>query len=243
MKKSVCYVFAIAVAFLFASCGNGSSGTAMLDLDVRIVPAKNTVDVKEWLDGSNPEEKQIFEDFSNLFTVLPGPYEFTWEELKNQDGRVGYEQCATKLKIRLRLNKTLKPGNILNRYGHAKGREYIEEEMLKSVLSAYVFEMFNSEGKISMEVGKENDHEHYLLFLRPDLSNVWGADGRISFKENTDGIRDFYQFLTSAPGTEFDLILDCGIQLCKDIEDIIDYNKGLYIMPTSRILDGNLGVE
>ena len=124
MKKFLFSAFAFVIGLLLTSCGNGSSGTAMLDLDVRIMPNKG---VQEWLDRSKPEEKQKYESFSNLFTVLPGPYEFTWEELKNEDGASGYEQCATKLKVKLRLNKTLKP---LIHSGWHDGQPYTDEEIM-----------------------------------------------------------------------------------------------------------------
>ena len=237
MKKLLFYAFAFATGLVFTSCGSGSSGTTMLDLDVRIMPNK---EAQQWLERCKPDEKQYFEDFSNLFTVLPGPYEFTWEELKNQDSAAGYEQCATKLKIRLRLNKTLKPG-IDN--GYADGRLMSEERMMEAVLRSYHFEMFNAEGKTRSEVYKEDDNENSMLFLSPDLENVWGANGKISSKKNTDGILDFYHFLTSEPGTEFDLILDCQIQQCKGIEDIIAYNKGLYIQPTTDVFRNNFRFE
>jgi len=236
MKKILFSVFALVTALLVSSCGSGSSGTAMLDLDVRIMPNK---DAQQWLERSKPEAKQYFEEFSNLFTVLPGPYEFTWEELKNQDGASGYEQCATKLKIRLRLNKTLKPG-IDN--GYADGRQMSEERMMEAVLGSYHFEMFNAEGKTQSEVYQEDD-ENSKLFLSPGLANVWGANGKIGSKKNTDGILDFYHFLTSEPGTEFDLILDCQIQQCKEIEEIIAYNKGLYIQPTTDVFRNNFRIE
>lgn len=232
MKKIFMSVLTIAAALFFTNCSNGSSGTAMLDLDVRICPNK---DAQSWYDRSKAEEKQMYDDFCNLFTVLPGPYEFTWEELKNQDGATGYEQCATKLKIRLRLNKTLKAG-IDN--GYADGRQMNEERMIEAISRAYDFQMVNSEGKSSME-----DGEHITLFFKPDLNTKWGADGKIGATENKDAILDFYHFLTSEPGTEFDLILDCGIQQCKAIEDMIEFNKGLYIQPTTDVWRSNFKVE
>ena len=233
MKKFLFSAFAFVIGLLLTSCGNGSSGTAMLDLDVRIMPNKG---VQEWLDRSKPEEKQKYESFSNLFTVLPGPYEFTWEELKNQDGATGYEQCSTKLKIKLRLNKTLKP---LIHSGWHDGEPYTDEEMVEAILGLYEFAMFNAEGKTSRDLSAENAaDDYYRLFLDPSLKYKRGVNGKINSTDNKDSILDFYHFLIDKPGTEFDLMLDCNIMGCKDIKDIIAYNKGLFIMPTDRVLDG-----
>ena len=237
MKKFICCVFAFVTALLVSSCGNGSSGSTMLDLDVRIVPHPLA---KERLEKVKPEERQKFEDFSNLFTVLPGPYEFTWEELKNQDGAAGYEMCSTKLKIKLRLNKTLKPG-IAN--GNFSGRLMTEEEMMKAVIDSYEFGMFNSEGKTFKELSDENDNEHSMLLFTPGLRYLYGVNGKLGSTDNKDGILDFYHFLTNKPGTEFDLVLDCGAQLCKDIENMLEYNKGLCIMPTTWVWRSNFRYE
>ena len=216
MKKSVNYVFAIAFALLFVNCGSGSSGTAMLDLDVRIIPYERTTESLE-REGT-PEKRQYVDDFLNLFTVLPGPYEFTWEELKNQDSGVGNESCSTKLKMKLRLNKTLKLHGI------------DEEKAMEEIRRAYQYlEMFNSEGKTFLNLMDENDSEHAMLLLRPSLYDIWGVDGKLGRKDNTGGLRDFYHFMTSKPGTEFDLVVDCGIQHCKEIKDQLEYTKGLYI--------------
>ena len=222
MRKCIDSVLTIAAALFFTNCGNGSSGTAMLDLDVRVMPDSYI------MERSNPEEKQKIEDFSNLFTVLPGPYEFTWEELKNQDGETGREQCSTKLKIKLRLNKTLKPF-IKSHFSFEEGEPYTDEEMIDIIKRLYKFEMFNSEGKTYMELADEND-DHRGLLLEAWLDTIWGIDGKLGHKENKDGILDFYHFLTSKPGTEFDLIIDCTTQLCKDIENKMEYTKGLYII-------------
>ena len=219
MKKILFSVFAFVAVLLLSSCGNGSSGTTMLDLDVRIMPDKEDTRMND------PDHRQEVETLCNLFTVLPGPYEFIWEELKNQDGRTGYEQCATKLKIKLRLNKTLKPG--LD-YHYADKRMMNEEAMIKAISDSYAFHMFNSEGKTFRELSDENSDQLGLI-IDPELNNLWGADGKIGYKKNTDGLLDFYHFLTSKPGTEYTLTLDCQIHLCKEIEDIIAYNKGLYI--------------
>ena len=230
MKKVIIYLFSVIAAFLFINCSNGSSGTAMLNLDVRIMPDETT---KEHLENEvlfNTSrwkwEKKCYDDFSTLFTVLPGPYEFTWQELKNLDGAAGHEQCATKLKIRLRLNKTFKP--VFNsRYG------YTEEALLKALGlgSIYSFEAFNAEGKTSGE-----DSKNILLYLQPDLGYSTKDDASDLIQDNEDGIRDFYHFLTSKPGTEFDLIIDCGVHPCKDIEDIIEYNKGINFMIEYRTI-------
>jgi len=233
MKKFIFCVFAFVTALLVSSCGNGSSGSTMLDLDVRIVPHPLA---KERLEKVKPEERQKFEDFSNLFTVLPGPYEFTWEELKNQDGATGYEQCSTKLKIKLRLNKTLKP---LIHSGWHDGEPYTDEEMVEAILGLYEFAMFNAEGKTSRDLSAENAaDDYYRLFLDPSLKYKRGVNGKINSTDNKDSILDFYHFLIDKPGTEFDLMLDCNLMGCKDIKDIIAYNKGLFIMPTDRVLDG-----
>ena len=185
MKKILFSVLSITAALFFTSCGNGSSGTAMLDLDVRIVPDSDPGSTKERLERAKPEEKQRFEDMTNLFTVLPGPYEFTWEELKNQDGSTGYEQCSTKLKIKLRLNKTLKP---FIHSGWHDGEPYTDEEMIDVIKRLYEFEMFNSEGKIRRELGDENDDDHYMLLLDAELNTIWGVNGKANYKENKDGL-------------------------------------------------------
>jgi hypothetical protein len=215
-------MFAVVAALLFTNCSSGSSGSKMLDLDVRIIPLP---DEDRFL--NHPKEKQFYENYSNLFIVLPGPYEFTWEELKNQDGAVGYEQCSTKLKVRLRRsNLVIKSNN---------SSEYLDDEMrIERIIDSYSFKMFNSEGKTTLDLDPGSSDGSILLYLKPELVNLWGSDGKIGFKKNEDGIRDFYHFLMSEPGTEYDLILDCGIHSCKKIEDIIEFNKGLNIYIDAR---------
>ena len=222
MRKFCFSMFAVVAALLFTNCSSGSSGSKMLDLDVRIIPLP---DEDRFL--NHPEEKQFYENYSNLFIVLPGPYEFTWEELKNQDGAVGYEQCSTKLKVRLRRsNLVIKSNN---------SSEYLDDEMrIERIIDSYSFKMFNSEGKTTLDLDPGSSDGSILLYLKPELVNLWGSDGKIGFKKNEDGIRDFYHFLMSEPGTEYDLILDCGIHSCKKIEDIIEFNKGLNIYIDAR---------
>lgn len=221
MKKK--YLIALAVVavlfFIFKGCGNGSSGSAMLDLDIRILPSSVTTETLDHASGyrNYNECKQYAEDFLDIFTVLPGPYEFTWEELKNTDGALGFEQCSTKLKIKLRLNKTLK----IN-FGN-------EEKNIDKIKFIYTFEMFNSEGKTKGQLFDENDMDHATMLMDPDLLYIHGVDGKHGSKMNTDGLRDFYHFLTDKPGTELDLIVDCGVHPCRKIEDMMEYNKGLYI--------------
>ena len=224
MKKILFSVLTLFAAVLLTGCGNGSSGTKMLDLDVRYAP---TDEDKQDAEKSYYKDRELFEGFTNLFTVLPGPYEFTWEELKNQDGATGREMCSTKLKIRLRLNKTLKP---VDDGGYEPG----EEKRMDNLARSFFFYGFNAEGKTLLELADENDDNSSLLFVG-SLDVINGVDGKIGFKKNTDGMRDFYQFLTGKSGTEFDLIIDCGIQLCKDIENIMAYNKGMYIRPNKAI--------
>ena len=225
MKKK--YLIALAVVavlfFLFKGCGNGSSGSKMLDLEVRVVPLPD-----EDRFQNHPEEKHFFENYSNLFTVLPGPYEFTWEELKNQDSALGFEQCSTKLKVRLRRsNLKITPNS---------NSEYLkdDESRMKRILDSYNFKMFNSEGKTTLDLDTGSSDCSIFLYLKPELVNLWGSDGKIGFKKNEDGIRDFYHFLTSEPGTEYDLILDRGIHSCRKLEDILEFNKGLNIYIDAR---------
>ena len=222
MRKFCFCMFAVVTTLLFTNCSNGSSGSKMLDLEVRIIPLPD-----EDRFQNQSEEKLFFENYSNLFTVLSGPYEFIWDELKNQDGAVGYEQCSTKLKVRLRRsNLVIKSNN---------SSEYLDDEMrMERIIDSYSFEMFNSEGKTTLDLDPGSSDGSILLYLRPELKNLWGSDGKIGFKKNEDGIRDFYNFLMSEPGTEYDLILDCGIHPCKRLEDIIEYDKGLNIYIDSR---------
>ena len=101
MKKFFNLLKVMISVLVLASCGNGSSGTQMLNLgDVRIV-------LDEEKDSPNKAFVACEELLMNLFTVLPGPYEFTWTELENEDGSMGYEQCRTQLKIKLKLNKMI----------------------------------------------------------------------------------------------------------------------------------------
>lgn len=226
MKKKYLIALAVVVVFLlFKGCGNGSSGSKMLDLEVRIIP-----DTDENRFSSNrPEEKLFFENFANLFTVLPGPYEFTWEELKKRDTAVGYEQCSTKLKIRLRrTNLVIKPN---------PNSEFLrdDERRMETIIDSYRFDSFDSEGNtLGKFIGSGSGDEYIHLWLRPVLHTVWGADGKGGYQKNEDGMRDFYHFLMSEPGTEFDLVLDCEIQPCRYIDDIIEFNKGLNIYISSE---------
>ena len=65
--------------------------------------------------------------------------------------------------------------------------------------------------------------------LEGDIEDIWGADGRISFKKNTDGLLDFYRFLTGESGNEFELVIDGHIQRCSDIKTIIEKNKSMIV--------------
>ncbi len=223
MKKKYLIALAVVVVFLlFKGCGNGSSGSKMLDLEVRIIP-----DTDENRFSNRPEEKLFFEKFANLFTVLPGPYEFTWEELKKRDTAVGYEQCSTKLKIRLRrTNLVIKPN---------PNSEFLtdDESRMKTIIDSYDFALFDSEGNTWLTKVSDFDDENILLRIHPVLDTVWGADGKGSPQKNEDGMRDFYHFLMSEPGTEFDLVLDCLTHPCRLIDDIIEFNKGLNIYISS----------
>lgn len=215
MKKVINLLKVMISVLVLASCSNGSSGTQMLNLgDVRIV-------CDDEGDNSNKDFVACKELLMDLFTVLPGPYEFTWTELK-QDGFVGYEQCRTQLKIKLKLNKSL---NSACEYysGKPLSEQVIMKALEKPSLQWFSFEMLNAEGKTMHD-------DNSMLFLKPDLFTLWGADGKISFKDNTDGVLDFYHFLISDPGTEYELVLDCGIYLCKEIENVIEFNKGMKVV-------------
>ena len=87
----------------------------------------------------------------------------------------------------------------------------------------FSFEMLSAEGKTV-----HDDSDNIMLFLQPDLFLLWGADGKIG--HNTDGVLDFYHFLISDPGTEHELVLDCGVFLCKEIENVIEFNKGMKVV-------------
>lgn len=214
MKKNVFLFLTIVVlAFFFNSCSNGSSGTTTLNLgDVRL----NVVGGNE-KSSTYPALKDLLE---NMFIVLPGPYEFTWTELDNVDGSIGREQCRTQLKIKLKLKKSLK--DVRHFYG---GKPVTEEEVMEAIEGhLFRFMMLDSEGRTSHE-----NEDGIMLYLYPELKNLWGTDGRISSKKNTDGILDFIRFLFSEPGTEYELVLDCSIALCKEIDDMIGFNKGMRI--------------
>ena len=216
MKKFFNLLKVMISVLVLASCGNGSSGTQMLNLgDVRIVLAEEEKFPDKAFDACE-------ELLMNLFTVLPGPYEFTWTELENQDSGVGYEQCRTQLKIKLKLNKSLNSA-----CEYYSGKPLSEQDILKALEDErwFSFEMLSAEGKTL-----HDDSDNIMLFLKPDLFSLWGADGKISHKDNTDGVLDFYHFLISEPGTEHELVLDCGICSCKDIEDVIEFNKGMKVV-------------
>ena len=194
-KEYIIYLVVIAVLFLiYKSCHHSaSSGSKMINLDVRVITEPCISD--------NPKIKQYSEQFANLFSVLPGPYELIWEPSKYTD------MSSVKLKIRLRRNNTS-----VKLYSDSWSPEVREKEIL-GIDHIYDFEMFNSEGKTYVDNLKEN-----RLFIR--LLHL-----------NIDTRHDFYNFLMSAPGTEFDLIIDCSdrYKIDRDIDDVIEYNKGLYI--------------
>lgn len=214
MKKFFNLLKVMISVLVLASCGNGSSGTQMLNLgDVRIV-------LDEEKDSPNKAFVACEELLMNLFTVLPGPYEFTWTELENEDGSMGYEQCRTQLKIKLKLNKSLNSA-----CEYYSGKPLSEQDIMKALENErwFSFEMLSAEGKTV-----HDDSDNIMLFLQPDLFLLWGADGKIG--HNTDGVLDFYHFLISDPGTEHELVLDCGVFLCKEIENVIEFNKGMKVV-------------
>ena len=225
MKKILFSVTNLVAIFLFLGCSNGSSGTAMLNLgEIRVISNP------EQMEERGSDEKKLFiEELATVFTVAPGPYEFIWEELKNADGAMGYEQCSTKIKLKLTLNKKLqyipdktsKEGNDL-----LTGKDVVPS----SFSSLYQLYFLNAEGKRYLD-DLEYDESRYLLY--GDIEDIWGADGRISHKKNTDGLLDFYRFLTGESGNEFELVIDCGIHLCSDIKTILEKNKSMVIYANS----------
>ena len=205
MKRFYLFVTVLAIMGFATSCGNNVSdnGSAMLDLSIRMRPIS---------EPSGDIQKTLLEKVSSIFTVLPGPYEFTWARLPHH--RYLY---ARTLKLKLRLDRPIK----------FKGIRYSANETLEDMLKhAYYFEAFNAEGGTDFE-------DAFHLWL---LHGLWESNGeekdasgewRIYTKENTDGLRDFANFLQSEPGTEFELALDGG--LGRDIKKDIESTKGVYI--------------
>lgn len=196
-------------AFLLASCSNGSSGTRMLNLgEVRVVPV---------------EKSESAQAVASLFTVAPGPYEFVWEEMKNRDTAAGYEQCITRLKLKL-----VKSNNKKLVFGYAKDTKPGESPKYFNLM--FNFKALDAEG-----------NDMFVGGLQPQLANINEDDGKIGPKENVDGLIDFYRFLTGESGNEHELVLDCGVQSCKKIEDILEKTKGLVVeiedMSFTKVVD------
>ena len=206
-KEYIIYLVVIVVLFLiYKSCHySAPSGSKMINLDVRVTTEPCSI--------HDPKIQQYSEQFVNLFTVLPGPYELIWEP--KEDNPKSY---SMKLKIRLRRNNTS-----VKLHSDSWSPEVLEEE-IQYIDHYYEFETFNSEGETWT-----SNYEENRLFLRPKL----GLDKDVK--------HDFFYFLMSAPGTEFDLIIDCSDRFGKggDIDDVIEYNKGLYIHINPPVLDRN----
>ena len=159
-----------------------------------------------------PDEKsESAQAVASLFTVAPGPYEFVWEEIKNRDTAAGAEQCITRLKLKL-----VKNNNKKLVFGYAKNTKPGEAPTYFNQL--FKFKALDAEG-----------NDMYVGGLQPQLANINVDDGKIGSKENVDGLIDFYRFLTGESGNEHEIVLDCGVQSCKEIEDILEKTKGLVI--------------
>ena len=204
-KEYIIYIVVIAVLLLiYKSCHySASSGSKMINLDVRVTTEPCSI--------HDPKIQQYSEQFVNLFTVLPGPYELIWEPKEDYP-----KSCSVKLKIRLRRNNTS-----VKLYSDSWSPDVLEKK-IQYIDHYYEFETFNSEGETWT-----GNYEKNRLFLRPKLDL------------DKDVKHDFFYFLMSAPGTEFDLIIDCfdRFKIDGDIDDVIEYNKGLYIHIIPPVLD------
>lgn len=221
MKRLLFSITNLVAIFLLLGCSKGSSGTAMLNLgEIRVIP--NPEQMKER--GEN-DKKRFIEELATVFTVAPGPYEFIWDELKNADVAMGYEVCSTKLKLKLKLNKKLQ---YIPEKDTSNGKDFLsgKDVVPYDFRHLYKFNFLDAEGKTRLEI-KDYEKSHYIL--EADLENISGADGRISHKDNTDGLLDFYRFLTGESGDEYELVIDCGIQSCSDIKKVIEANKSMII--------------
>lgn len=221
MKRLSFSITNLVAIFLLLGCSKGSSGTAMLNLgEIRVIP--NPEQMKE---RGEDDKKRFIEELATVFTVAPGPYEFIWDEMKNDDGFMGYEQCSTKLKLKLKLNKKLQ---YIPEKDTSEGKDFLsgKDVVPYSFRDLYEFNFLDAEGKTRLEI---KDYEKSQYILEADLENIWGADGRISCKDNTDGLLDFYRFLTGESGDEYELVIDCKIQLCSKIKKIIEANKSMII--------------
>lgn len=221
MKRLLFSITNLVAIFLLLGCSKGSSGTAMLNLgEIRVIP-----DPEQMEKRGGDDSKRFIEELATVFTVAPGPYEFIWDELKHEDGTMGSEQCSTKLKLKLKLNKKLQ---YIPDKTSAEGTKFLsgKDVVPDSFRNLYVFDFLDAEGKTRLEI-EDFEKSQYILFT--DLDTIWGADGRVSNKDNTDGLLDFYRFLTGESGDEYELVIDCHIQLCSKIKKIIEANKSMII--------------
>lgn len=206
MKKVLFLGVVIITILSLTNCGN-SSESKMIDLEIRPRLTK-----KQIKDDARYEAKQYKynyeiknEEYIDVFTVLPGPYEITWN---------GNDNSAT-IKIKLRLNKTLKPGK-LNECIPSEENEYFEMHMD----AQYEFIPFNEEGKTIRELGFESNNKPFDPFRVGESFNGY----------NKDNLLDFYYFLTGKPGTELDLTMMChNLYRKKEFKESIEHTKGMYI--------------
>jgi len=230
MKKILLFMLAITAMLLLSSCGSNSSGSAMLSLNVKDVRVSDRLQEEAEKIKQKPESERFnwekeklktIESFDNLFTVLPGPYEFKWSEVQDIDNGAGNEVSETELKLRLRLNKTIK---VDPEYANKTD----EKEISKELSQYFHFYMLDADGKTSIQYVEEGDALGAVVFLNPKI--LWQNNGKIASIENTDGMLDFYHFLTSKPGTEFDLVISCGVQRSENMEKVLELNKGMKII-------------
>lgn len=215
MKKIFFSFTYVVILFLFLSCSKGSSGTAMLNLgEIRVVPDPDALESR---DG-----RPFAENLATVFTVLPGPYEFVWEEIKDDHGALGYEQCVPKLKLKLRLNKKLQ---YTTKITDRETSDFLSGKVVVpgSFKSLYTFHFLDAEGKENFSDGIYRE-----MLDTHDLANIWSADeNRII--DNTDGLLDFYRFLTGESGNEFELVVPCQVVRCSKIKTLLENTKSLII--------------
>lgn len=213
MKKINLSLLAIIALLSLSSCGN-SDGSKMIDLEIRPRLTDNQLQYdEEFFHGYAREIKS--EEYMDLFTVLPGPYEISWKYI--------YANTALiRIKLRLHLNKTLKPGKL--------NQGFLDDKFFdQDVWGMYRFIPFNEEGKCKSDYKSSEQGRKYCPLDRMEVGRRWILDeDEYSIVNDHDILLDFYHFLTSEPGTEYDLVLEREL-IDPNINKLIEHTKGFYI--------------
>lgn len=212
--KKVIVLLVLASVMLLSGC-SVSPKSQMIDLEFRHRLTEDQIqsDAKKHLPPSDIK----YEELLNVFSVVPGKCELSFIPINKK-------VYGLELKVRVRLNKTIKPG-----------RDYVVDHKYfdSRYNSLFSFFPFNAEGKTIDDYYDEPE--------QPLSAFVAAAPTPGDFREtyNHERALDFYYFLTSAPGTEFDLILSCNtIGRPNELKKRIENTKGIYITyrgPANRV--------